>query len=126
MGTLSDTVANQILDAICQAAPVLDYNEVWVQLHVGDPGPTGTSNPAANAIRKQATFGNAAASRSNANTIELAWPSVSNSETYTHISLWSSAVGGAFLGKDDMTFPVNVTQGDTFRIPVGQLIVSVT
>lgn len=126
MGTLSDTVANQILDAICQAAPVLDYDAVWVKLHTGDPGAAGTANPAANTTRQQATFGNSASGRSTTNTVQVEWINVSNSETYTWVSLWSLAAGGVFLARDDLTNPAAVIAGDTFRIPVANLTLSVT
>src|SRR6185295_20278653 len=125
MGTLSDTVANQILDAITRNTS-LAYAAVWVKLHVGDPGSAGTSNPAANTARQQATFGNAASGRGTANTVNVDWISVPNSETYTHVSLWSASSGGTFLGKDDLSSSAAVIIGATFRIPVGSLTLTVT
>jgi len=125
MGTLSDTVANQILDAIARNAS-LAYATVWVKLHIGDPGAAGTSNPAANTTRQQAVFGSAASSRGIANTANIDWIVVPNSETYTHVSLWSASSGGTFLGKDDLSSSAAVIIGDTFRIPVGDLTLTIT
>ncbi len=125
MGTLSDTTANAVLDAIARNTS-LAYAAVWVKLHTGDPGSAGTSNPAANTTRQQATFGSAAASRAISNTAAIEWLAVPNTETYTHISLWTASSGGTFIGRDDLSSPAAVTAGDTFRIPIGDLDLTVT
>jgi hypothetical protein len=98
---------------------------VWVQLHLGDPGSAGTSNPAANTTRMQATFGTGATGRAISNTAAIEWTSVPNSETYTHVSLWDASSSGNFLGRDDLSSSAAVEASDTFRIPVGDLDLSV-
>lgn len=123
MGTLSDTVANQILNAICRNTS-FSYATVYVQLHVGDPGTAGTSNPAANTTRQQAVFGSAAASRSISNTANIVWTATAN-ETYSWVSLWSASSGGTFLGRDDLSNIAPVVTGGSFTIAAGQLTVSV-
>jgi hypothetical protein len=125
MGTFSDLVANSWLDAVCRATA---YSEaaVWVQLHLGDPGAAGTANPAANTTRQQATFGTNATGRAISNTAVVEWTSVPNTETYTWISLWDASTSGNFLGRDDLSSSAAVTAGDTFRIPIGDLDLTVT
>lgn len=125
MGTFSDLVANSWLDAVARAT---SYSEaaVYVQLHLGDPGAAGTSNPAANTTRQQATFGAAASSRAISNTVAVEWTSVPNTETYSWISLWDASTSGNFLGRDDLSSSAAVTAGDTFRIPIGDLDLTVT
>jgi hypothetical protein len=123
MGTLAETERHKMLNALClnqvYAAPA-----VWVKLHLGDPGSVGTANPAGETDRAQATFGAASAGTiSNSGTIE--WTNVSNSETYSHISLWTASTSGTFLGSDDLSSTAPVTAGDTFRIPIGDLDISV-
>lgn len=125
MGTFSDAVANGWLDAVARGV-VYDNDEVWVKLHLGAPGAAGTTNPAAETTRKQATFGAAAASRAISNTVAVEWTNVSTTETYTHVSLWSASTGGTFLGSDDLSSSAAVTAGDTFRIPIGDLDLVVT
>ena len=124
MGTVSDSVANSILDALMRGV-VFDNDETWVKLHLGDPGSAGTSNAAAETTRKQVTC-SAAASRAITNSAAVEWLNVSTSETYTHISLWSASTGGTFLGRDDLSSQAAVTAGDTFRIPAGDLDLTVT
>lgn len=116
MGTFSDTVANAWLDALARGTPY-DNDEVWVKLHLGDPGSAGTANAAVETTRKQSTFGSAAASRAIAITAATEWANVSTSETYTHVSMWSASSAGTFLGRDDLSSSAPVTAGDTFRLP---------
>jgi hypothetical protein len=125
MGTFSDTVANSWLDAVARAVSY-SVAAVYVKLHLGAPGAAGTSNPAVETTRQAATFGAGAASRAISNTAVIEWLLVSTSETYTHISLWSAVSGGTFLGSDDLSSAAAVTAGDTFRIPIGDLDLTIT
>lgn len=124
MGTFSDLVANAWLDAVGNAT---SYSEaaVYVKLHTGDPGSAGTSNAATETTRQQASF-SAASSRAMTNDAAIEWTNVSTSETYSWISLWDASSGGNFLGRDDLSSSAAVTAGDTFRIPVGDLDLTVT
>jgi hypothetical protein len=124
MGTFSDLVANAWLDAVGNATSYSEA-EFWVKLHLGDPGSAGTSNAAAETTRKQASF-SAAASRAMTTDAALEWTNVSNTETYTWVSFWDASTGGNFLGRDDLSSSAAVTAGDTFRIPAGDLDLSIT
>jgi hypothetical protein len=88
MGTLAAATRNAMLDAFARNVSYANA-AVWVKLHLGDPGAAGTTNAAAETTRKQATFGDAAASGAITNTAA-------------------------------------VTAGDTFRIPVGDLDLTLT
>lgn len=125
MGTFSELVRNSCLDAIARNTSYAEA-AVYVKLHTGDPGSAGTSNAATNTTRQQATFGSAAASGAISNTAAVEWTNVSTTETYTHISLWDASSGGNFLGSDDLSSSAAVTAGDTFRIPVGDLDLSLS
>lgn len=126
MGVFSDLVANSWLDALARGVAYDNDGGVWVKLHLGDPGAAGTANPAAETTRKQATFGAAASGRAISNTVAVEWTNVSTTETYTHVSLWDASTAGNFLGRDDLSSSAAVTAGDTFRIPVGDLDLTVT
>jgi len=125
MGTFSDTVANEWLDALARNDSYANA-AVWVQLHTGDPGSAGTANVAGETDRVQATFGSAASGRAISNTAVIEWLAVSNTETYTWVSLWSASTSGTFLGRDDLSSSAAVTAGDTFRIPIGDLDLTIT
>jgi hypothetical protein len=121
----SAAVANAILDAYCRnVAPTLP-TQVWIKKHVGSPGAAGTSNPAADTTRKQATFGTAAAAGAIANTAAVTWNAVSTTETYTHWTAWDASVNGNFLFSGTVTNGA-VTAGDDFTAAIGALTASLT
>jgi hypothetical protein len=122
---LSSTVANAILNALCRSTAWTEPDAVYIQLHVGDPGAAGTSNPATETDRVQATFGTNASGGAISNTAAIEWTNVAGSEDYTHFSAWSASTSGTFLFSGVMTANA-VTAGDTFTIPVGDLDVSLT
>ena len=97
-----------------------------MQRHTGDPGAAGTSNPATEATRQQATFGSAAGSGAISNTAAVTWTAVSTTETITHVSFWSAASGGTFLGSDDLASSAALNAGDNFTIPTGDLDLTFT
>jgi len=120
---LSSTVANAVLNALCQSTTWTEPAAVWIKLHVGDPGSAGTANPATETTRKQATFGTVASGGAISNTVALDWTTVAGTEDYTHYSAHDASTSGNFLWSDDMTANA-VTAGDNFSIPVGELDVT--
>jgi len=118
-------IANSILDALCRSVAWTDPAQFWVKLHLGDPGAAGTTSPAANTTRQQATF-SAAASGSITTSADLLWTNVSTTETYSHISFWDASTGGTFLGSDALDTARSVTAGDDFKIVSGSLTVNIT
>jgi len=96
---------------------------IWVKLHNGDPGEDCTSLPANNLIRAVATFNTATAGQVNTSA-NVEWTNVSNTETYTHISLWDNVSSGNACWYGQLTTPRAVTLGDTFRIPAGSLVIT--
>jgi hypothetical protein len=121
MGTFAEGERNKMLDAWAGRTTYTANAGVFAKLHLGDPGAAGTSNPAANTTRQQATFGSAAASGAISNTAAIEWTNVPNAETYTHVSFWTASSGGTFLGSDDLSSSAVMQVGDTFRVPVGDL-----
>lgn len=126
MGTIAEGERNKMLDAYTGRGSYSANAAVYVKLHLGDPGADGTGNPAAETTRQAATFGSAAAAGAISNTAAIEWTNVSNTEDYTWISLWTASSGGTYLGKDDLSATASVTAGDTFRIPIGDLDITVT
>lgn len=113
----SATAGNAALDAL-----LATYS--FVKLHIGSPGAAGTSNPAVETTRKQATWA-AAASGASSNTNLLSWTNVAGSEDYTHFSVWTLAAAGVFGFSGTITANA-VTAGDTFNVAIGDLDVTLT
>jgi hypothetical protein len=93
---------------------------VYLKLHVGATGDAGTTNAAANTTRVEVTFG-AASGGTISNDAAINWTSVSNSEDYTHGSLWDHLTAGNCLFTEIAITANAVTAGDNFSIPIGDL-----
>jgi hypothetical protein len=120
---LATATCNSILDAICNATSY-SISEVWIKLHVGDPGAAGTSNAATETTRKQASF-SAAASGAITSDGTLTWTSVAGTEDFTHYTAWTASTNGTFLFSGTVTASA-VTAGDTFVVAAGDLDLALT
>lgn len=109
----------KILDAIGANATFTTPTNVYLKLHLADPGEDATTSPAVETTRQEATF-DAAAGGSMALTATVSWTNVSTTETYTHWSLWDTA--GPTGGNPLVTGTINggtgvaVTATDNFDI----------
>lgn len=122
---LAPAVANAILNALCRSTAWSEPAELWIQLHVGDPGAAGTANVATETDRIQATFGTNASGGAISNTAALSWPGVSGAEDYTHFTAWDASSSGNFQFSGLVTANA-VLINDTFTIPVGDLDASLS
>lgn len=121
---LSATIANDFLEWLFNASATSTApTNIWIQLHIGDPGASGTANVAGNATRKDLTAAmGTAASGAITNTAAVTWTTgeVDTSEDYTHWALFDASTAGTFLCSGTMTANA-VTVGDEFTIPIGDL-----
>lgn len=122
---LASGVANSLLDAICNATNYTAPTGFYVKLHTGDPGASGASNAATETTRQSASMA-AAASGAITNDAAVTWTNVSTTEVISHVSFWSAAAAGTFLGSDDLAVSRSLTAGDTFTIATGDLDLSFT
>lgn len=127
MADFTDYGALQTIKAVLAQTPDAFPTDLYVQLHIGDPGADGLGNPAANTLRVIITFGAATNISTDgraqaASDAAVAWAAVPNTETYSHISIWDDLVVGNAWYKDAMVAPVPVTAGGAFVFPVGQTI----
>lgn len=109
--------ANTALDALLAAYP-------WIKLHTGAPGAAGTTNPATETTRKQASW-TAASSGAASNSGALTWTNVAGSEDFTHFTAWTASTAGTF-GFSGTVSANAVTAGDTFTAAIGDLDVTLT
>lgn len=122
---LASGVANALLDAICNATNYTAPTGFYVKLHTADPGAAGATAAAGETTRQSASMA-AASGGAITNDAAVTWTNVSTTETYSHVSFWSAAAAGTFLGSDDLAVARAVTAGDTFTIAVGDLDLSFT
>lgn len=119
---LATATINSILDALGNATSY-SVATFYVKLHLADPGAAGTTSPAANTSRQQASFA-AAASGSMTTDADLLWSNVPNAETYSHVSFWTASSGGTYIGSQALAASKLVAVGDNFRIAAGSLTIS--
>lgn len=88
---------------------------VYVTLHLGDPGPSGTANPSAVTTRGAATL---SAPTNGTVTLsgDVTW-SMTAREQISHIAVWDASTGGHCMLTDQLDEAKNVFTGDTFDLP---------
>jgi hypothetical protein len=120
---LSSYTADKFLDALGNAT-AFSVADVYIKLHVGDPGANGTSNPATETTRKVVTFA-AAANGSIASDLAATWTNIAGSQDATHFTAWDNLTAGNFLFSGTITSNP-YTAGDTVTIASGSLTASLT
>ena len=122
---LSDYAADKAIDALCGNATWTLEAAFHLKMHLGDPGPLGTANPATETgLSNDVTF-TSGTPATNTNAITIA--TVSTTETYTHWSAWNGATGP---GTDDclcfgpFTEAVSIIAGETLQIDIGDFELS--
>jgi hypothetical protein len=120
---LSEYTANKFLDALGNAT-AFSVTDVYIKLHVGDPGANGTSNPATETTRKVVTFA-AASNGTIASDSAATWTNIAGSQDATHFTSWDNLTTGNFLFSGTITSNP-YTAGDTVTIASGSLTASLT
>jgi hypothetical protein len=88
---------------------------VWLKLHLGAPGETGTANAAVETTRMEATYGAASGGVASLDaTVE--WQDVSTTENITHVSAWDAETDGNHLFNGTLDSTVELTAGDDFDL----------
>lgn len=120
---VSTAVGNALLALILNGTAYSAGQAQYVQLHTGAPGAAGTANIAGNNTR-QATGAFAAPSGgSTTNSAAVNWTSVSTSETYSHVSLWTAVTAGSFICSGSISAAA-IVAGQNFQIPAAGMTVS--
>jgi hypothetical protein len=87
----------------------------FAELHLGDPGANGTSNPSTETSRKSITY-SAASGGSKAMSNTPSWSWVQGTETISHLAIWDASTSGNFLFSITLTASKQVANGDTLNI----------
>lgn len=120
---LSSYLANAFLDSVGNASAFSVAN-VYVKLHIGDPGANGAGNPATEVTRKVASFGASSAGVLTSDA-EISWTNIAGSQDATFFTVHDALTAGNFLFSGTITGNP-YTAGDTYTIPSGSLTVNLT
>ena len=105
-------------------ARLATFDDLFLQLHSGDPGAAGTANVStATTVRKQITLGTPdtdSGQRRARNDAIIRWEGsdVTGTQSNTHASLWTLASGGSFKRSVELSSPVSLTAGQPAEIPI--------
>ena len=120
---LSTYLCNSFLNALGNNTSYA-VTQVYIKLHVGDPGSAATANAATETTRKSVSFG-AASAGAIASDADISWTNIAGSQDATHFSAWDSLTVGNFLFSGTITGNA-YTAGDTYTISSGNLSASLT
>jgi len=120
---LSTYLCNSFLNALGNNTSYA-VTQVYVKLHVGDPGSAATANAATETTRKSVSFA-AASAGAIASDADISWTNIAGSQDATHFSAWDSLTVGNFLFSGTITGNA-YTAGDTYTISSGNLSASLT
>jgi hypothetical protein len=120
---LSAYLCNSFLNALGNNTSYA-VTQVYIKLHVGDPGAAATANAATETTRKSVSFA-AASAGAIASDADISWTNIAGSQDATHFSAWDSLTVGNFLFSGTITGNA-YTAGDTYTISSGNLSASLT
>jgi hypothetical protein len=109
---LAAATANSYLSVFRNTAYTAIAN-VYVKLHIGDPGASAASNASAVTTRNAITW--AAPSGGSMALSSLSGFSMTTSETISHISLWDANAAGNFLQSAALSVAQAVINGSTLN-----------
>lgn len=119
-GLSAANTANAWLNVLrgTSAATFTAVTTLFVQLHTGDPGASGTANVSSVTTRPALNFGAASAGSQSAIATLPSWASWAgtNGEVVTHISVWGASSAGTFYYSAALTASKTVNTGDTLNL----------
>lgn len=115
-GISTANLANPNLDWLRGVSPP-SIAGLFVKLHIGDPGASGTANASAVTTRRQATMNAASGGSITLASMSGNW-SMTATESISDISVWDTVgpAGGNFLFSAQVTVTRNVINGDTIAM----------
>lgn len=126
---LSAYLRDKLLDHFLKGTAYTQPTNIYISLHTADPGTTGASEVVGGSyVRQLANTSFAAASggtkSSNANVDFTGMPAT----TVTHVGIWDDdgTPAGNFLVGGALSAQKTTNAGDTFRLPSGDIDVSLT
>lgn len=119
-GLSATNTANAWLNVLrgTSAATFTAVTTLFVQLHTGDPGASGTANVSSVTTRPALNFGAASAGSQSAIATLPSWASWAgtNGEVVTHISVWGASSAGTFYYSAALSASKTVNTGDTLNL----------
>lgn len=115
VGLSTTNLADKILEHLRGGTSWTKPTSLWVRVHIGDPGASGTANGSAVTTRSQVTF---AASSGGAIALTGTPPTwtMTATETISHISVWDASTAGNFLWSAALSASKSVQANDALTL----------
>ena len=129
MASMSTFLENAILDLVLNNEPYTGSGSVYVALYTSptDDDSAGTEVTGGSYARTLCSGFNTPSGGTTQNAFSVVFPTATGTwGTITHLALVDAASGGNRLYHGPLTVPKTVNTGDTFQLPVGNIIVSNT
>lgn len=116
VGVSTVNVADKWMNSIRGTSAAVTTN-VFVKLHIGDPGSAGASNAAVGSTTRPAiTWAASSGGAIAMNGTAPSWTNGGTSETLSHISFWDASTAGNFLGSAALSATQAWASGNTFTL----------
>ena len=111
---MGDGLATATADS---ALSTITADALYVQLHTGDPGSAGTSNPSSVTTRESVSWNSPSGGSIGASN-QPEWTSWdgTNGEVVTDLSFWSASSGGTFQFSMQLSSSVTMDTGDSLTL----------
>jgi hypothetical protein len=115
MMTASNYAELKILDHMLGTTAWTMPTQLYIKLHLGDPGEDCTNNAAAETTRKAIDWSSASSGTAQISSTVI-WTGLSATETATHFSLWDASSGGNAIAYGAFGSSTSLTSGANLDI----------
>ena len=129
MGSLTDTLENEVLDHILKTGAYTPPATVYLGLSTADPLDTGAgwADPTYTGYARKAISFGAAASRRITQDADVTFDQcTAGSSTVSHWGLWSAVSGGVLLAHGAFAVAKSIVAGNTPKVVSGEIYVELT
>ena len=113
--TASNYAELKILDHMLGTTAWTMPTQLYIKLHLGDPGEDCTNNAAAETTRKAIDWSSASGGSASTSSTVI-WTGLSATETVTHFSLWDASSGGNAIAYGALGSSTALTSGANLDI----------
>jgi|TARA_Y100000034_G_scaffold31591_1_gene38598 hypothetical protein len=124
MAAISDYLENKLLDHVMRNTAYSSPSDVYLALFTSNPTDAGTGTQVSGgSYARQAIICGASSSGTISNSAEISFTSMP-AVTVTHIGVYDASTSGNLLFHGALSSSKSVDAGDTFKIAVGDLDIS--
>ena len=122
MSAFSNYLENKILLHVLSNTAYTSPTTVYLGLHTADPTDAGTGTEVSGGSYARQSFASTISGNAASNTSAIEFPTATGSwGTVTHVGVWDNLTSGNLLFHGALTNSKTIASGDVFRVPAGDL-----